>query len=539
MLSLVCLFACNGGGEGDVREELGKVESIMESRPDSAYSLLCDFDKRKLKTVRDTALYRLLWAEGRYKTFHDDTVSDGIDKSVLFFRDAGERRNLMRALFYQGIIRKNAGAYGAAMLSFIESLDYVDSTELFFRGNLHRNLGELANAIGDWPRQEEECRKSLECYRQMDSLVFAEDAQLWYATSLTENGRIDKGIDMMRGLYEKAAEREDNSERHKIASHLGNAYLWKGDYIRSRMSYSVIANESGFTEMEIRDLRFYLIAMVNDDVPEDSVAIVMDAIVGRNGIVPYQYYLKKENYKDAFYSLLNDYEELDKKYVKKTRSDVHFMESNLQNSRIADLKKDLSLTRQRNLWMGTSAVLFLIMTIGISMYFIKRRSIKIKELLALVALLKKKEQESALCISDGKDDSTMRLLKIIFGVLDDLYSDYYKLSDDEKTRKGILARMGQEVENLRGNKALLDGFEHEIDRVTGGLLKTVYSGLGRSLTSDQRRLVVFLYLRISIDAICLLLDINSSSFYNRKSRLLKKLMESSSSRKEELVALLS
>jgi hypothetical protein len=539
---LICLLwvtSCRDNGNNDIAHSLDAVESLMDSNPDSAYKLLCRYDKSKLKTDRDSALFRLLWAEGRYKTFHDDTVENEIDRCVHFFQNSGESRNLMRALFYQGKIRQNLGMQGAAMVSFFESQESVDSADLLYRGKLHTALGELSGEMGDWPRQEEESRKAFECYKNLDSLVFIEDAKLWYATSLTQNNKIDQGIKLLKDLFVGSEERNDSDLYRKSACHLGNAYLWKKDYSNSKKYFSLLYNSRWTNDMELRDKKLLLLTMLEDNTPQDSVDALAWNIADNGGVVPFEYYQRIGDYRNAFNSLLNDYYELDAKYGRITKGDANFIVSNYQKGKIETTKKELALTKERNLWLIVAAGLLVVIVVLVSIYLLNKKSNKINELLALVALLSKNAESGEK--KDQADDTgaSFKVLKKIFNSLDALYSEYYKVSDGDKCRKGLLSRMGEEVEKLRSDDEMLKGFESEINKESDGLLESVYNGFERRLNADQRRMVVFLYLNMSADAICLLLDVNVAAMYNRKTRLIKRISESTSSRKEELLARIS
>lgn len=541
---LICLLwvtSCRDNGNNDIAHSLDVVESLMDSNPDSAYKLLCRYDKSRLKTDRDSALFRLLWAEGRYKTFHDDTVENEIDRCVHFFQNSGEGRNLMRALFYQGKIRQNLGMQGAAMVSFLESQENVDPTDLLYRGNLHTAMSEVAQSIGDMPRSEEESRKAMECYIALDSLVFIEESTLWYAMALSYNGSHDKGIGMMKDVFEAALSRNDSNMIMASACQLGRALLWQDRYGESRYYLFLYPKYESRNQMELKDKNLVLFSMMKDSVNRDSISSMVRDISCKHGdnYVLHEYYESVNDYKRAYYSLYKEYAELDSKYGRRLRNDGNFVIQRYQDGLIASSKKELTLTKERNLWIIVAAGLLVVIVVLVSIYLLNKKSNKINELLALVAILSKKAESAEK--KDQADDTgaSFKVLKKIFNSLDALYSEYYKVGDGDKCRKGLLSRMGAEVEKLRSDDEMLKGFESEINKESDGLLESVYNGFARRLNADQRRMVVFLYLNMSVDAICLLLDVNVAAMYNRKTRLIKRISESTSPRKEELLARIS
>ena len=107
---------------------LAEIDALLRTDPDSAYSLLCDSTSTPLAGRRDSAMWRLLTAEARDKTFHDDTVPCEIRRASAYFRSRGDIKNLMRSLFYEGRILQNAGLHGEAVVTLLQSAEQADTT---------------------------------------------------------------------------------------------------------------------------------------------------------------------------------------------------------------------------------------------------------------------------------------------------------------------------------------------------------------------------------------------------------------------------
>lgn len=100
---------------------LAVIDSLLTVRPDSALRLVEMFPDSLLRTSRDTALFRLMRAEARYKNFIDDTSEVEISAAARHFVESGDLRNAMRSLFAQGCILRNAGESGEAISTFLEA----------------------------------------------------------------------------------------------------------------------------------------------------------------------------------------------------------------------------------------------------------------------------------------------------------------------------------------------------------------------------------------------------------------------------------
>lgn len=106
MLLFGALISCVN--DSQLNPELSVIDKLTWTNPDSAYYLINKVDTTMLKNGKDSAMYRLLWAELRDKTYHDDTVPGEISKAALYFRVNNDSYNAMRALYYQGLMAYNA-----------------------------------------------------------------------------------------------------------------------------------------------------------------------------------------------------------------------------------------------------------------------------------------------------------------------------------------------------------------------------------------------------------------------------------------------
>lgn len=520
------------GAGARLADGLTAIDSLLQTDPDSAYTLLERYERSRLVTPRDSAMFRLLWAEGRDKTFRDDTVADEITRAVDFFRHIGDRRNLMRSLYYLGRIRQNAKSYGAAIIAFQEGLENADSTELLYRGKLHTAASETASAIDDWPRMEDESRKAWECYIRLDSLVFAREAQLWYAVGLSQNGKIDKGISLLQSLYSTAADQRDTTFKDITIGYLAKSYLWKNDFHKSRQYLSSLYS-SHRNSLQLRELNLFLWTMIKDSAPADSLSIIASEIADEYGKdkVLHEYYAFIEDYFWAYKSLEREYLNLDNEYGKKSRNDAIFLIGQNQENRISNIKLELKLEKERNIWITISGILIVAILIMVFIYRIRSKDRKIKELLGTVSVFSKEYSDSP---KPGMTENP--LLRKIFKSLDDLYSQYYRTSEGE--RKGIIGKMGDIIERLRKDKKFLSELEMEINRCSNNILHDIYSGENK-LTESQRRLVAYLYFGLSTETICELLQVAPDAYYSRKSRLLGRIKGFASPRRDELLRMIS
>ena len=289
---LLALFSCR---EEAVSPRLAEIDALLRTDPDSAYSLLCDSTSTPLAGRRDSAMWRLLTAEARDKTFHDDTVPGEIRRASAYFRDRGDRKNLMRSLFYEGRILQNAGLHGEAVVTLLQSAEQADTTaDRLYLGKIYNAIGEIYQSIGDSPQEAEYFEKAWKAYQKTDSAVFIDEAQSCYGLALCRSGRCDAGIRLMTEAYNSAKKLGDTITLHLTLSNLAIGYLWADRNVPGRDCLSIIYANRQSMPMAPEYLDLFLCCLINSGSPKDSIEMVKQELVrfvGDNNL-PLDYYLQ-------------------------------------------------------------------------------------------------------------------------------------------------------------------------------------------------------------------------------------------------------
>ena len=209
-ISILCalLLALSPAGEEAVSPRLAEIDALLRTDPDSAYF-------RFYATARPHH-----WPEGatapcggllppRPATRHFMTTrcpAKSAEASA-YFRDRGDRKNLMRSLFYEGRILQNAGLHGEAVVTLLQSAEQADTTaDRLYLGKIYNAIGEIYQSIGDSPQEAEYFEKAWKAYQKTDSAVFIDEAQSCYGLALCRSGRCDAGIRLMTEAYNSCQE---------------------------------------------------------------------------------------------------------------------------------------------------------------------------------------------------------------------------------------------------------------------------------------------------------------------------------------------
>lgn len=150
----------------------------------------------------------------------------------------------------------------------------------------------------------------------------------------------------------------------------------------------------------------------------------------------------------------------------------------------------------------------------------------------------KNEQITKVSTNQGKGikDFESDLISKLFGELDLLHTQYYIYGNTEKGKTIILNQLSGQLTFLREDQKVLTNMEYYINSISNDLIAEVYEHT--KLNGQQRRIVALLCMGFSKQAVCLIMDIEMSSFYTRMNRLTKRIGSCESPRKDELLALM-
>src|SRR5574344_2349000 len=102
---LSLLVSC---GHRDYDHRLVAADSLMESKPDSAYALLINIDTAEPSTDADRAYYGLLYTQARYKT-DQPAKSETLTQSINYYKQHDNPKLLQRCYYYRGMVNRDNG----------------------------------------------------------------------------------------------------------------------------------------------------------------------------------------------------------------------------------------------------------------------------------------------------------------------------------------------------------------------------------------------------------------------------------------------
>ena len=537
LISILFLPFCFCTKERYYDPELLAIDTLLQTRPDSAYIRLEQFDTKRLTHKSDSALYALLNAEARYKNYIDDTASSTLKKAEEFFRSENDSYNLMRTLYYKGLICQNKGSNGEALVAFDEALENADNSQLFYKAHLYQAIARGASIIHDNKMELYASQEAYNLFKKLDSIPFIQESQLILGKSLVDNNNM-KGINFIKEIVQQSWETKDTILLKDALTYLSLAFLHQANYKEAKQSLQLSFSLYNINEIPLKDKNLLLWAMIKDNTAPDSILNLANSIMTEYSKedVTYEFYESQGDFENAFKSLKKEYVSYNRQYARDISSDANFLRSIFKEKRLHSVQKELGTTRQLILWIGASFGLILVCIGLIIFLIIWSKNNKIRNAIDTVGILTQSLNEYKQNITDSLSKSSPTLDYLLVR-LDNLYSEYYRSPETQQNSKGVMCKIKEEIEHIRSSMDFLESLEKEINKSTNNLLSDVYNNMKR-INENQRRLGALLFFHFSIDSICLILDIKPDVFYNRKSRLKKSLLNSNSNRKDELYNLL-
>ena len=557
-VTIMC--GCDGGRGKATDAALASAEELMEERPDSALAVLCAIDSTAIDNAGRRALHGLLMAEARYKNFIDETDDSIIAASAAYFGRKGDDRRLMRARFIQAKIQFNNSDYTHSIVSALkaEKLAKQSSDNLYLaRIYEHMGLTYLRNHNVD--AQLPYVYKAYECYSHageqrsaLFSLIDRGNAlnnleQYNNSLALLDSvARIIEEKDTLLSIYLGQVKidallqsgRKDDaiSELQKLGSINGRdfsddysvpykVFISNGDmshakiYLDSIMASYSLTNDSGYK----------LVAQL------DYYTASGDAATALQFAKSYIDYLYKENLKQLNKSVLQ------------AQSDYY---EALGNE--ASLRAD----RFWNWLVVSIFCMFFVIMAGLlyHRYKIKIKRIelrtKIWEISELLAKMQEKDNElksvnyktySANKAIDKlrleieeKENALFRLgnsinelYKSQFKTLNELCREYYSKNDaSERVRKTLYKDFESIILELRGAskfQKLEESLNMYCDNIAEKLKTTV-----KGLKYSDYKMLILIFAGLSVNAICVICDIERGNYYIKRQRLRDRIQQSDS-----------
>lgn len=123
--------------------QLAQADSLMISKPDSAFSILKSISPDDVCGIEQNAYYALLYTQAQYKNFNSIKNDSLINIAVNYYTDHFDCDKLTRSLMYKGGVWADLNYNKLALDCYKQAEQVADTTDYLTYGLLNFRLGEL------------------------------------------------------------------------------------------------------------------------------------------------------------------------------------------------------------------------------------------------------------------------------------------------------------------------------------------------------------------------------------------------------------
>jgi len=153
--------------------EMNRAESLIETQPDTALSILSAIDTLQFGDGEEKARYALLMSMALDKNYIDTTSFVVLQPAIDYYLKNGTPDEKLRTLYYQACIYRNRGDDGNAMASCIEALELKDVTDTLVLARLLVGQGVLYDKQYKIAEFTENNLKAAKLYQSSGDYIYA------------------------------------------------------------------------------------------------------------------------------------------------------------------------------------------------------------------------------------------------------------------------------------------------------------------------------------------------------------------------------
>lgn len=169
ILFVFCLFSCQR--HSDNWEKICDIENYIESRPDSALTVLEAIDIENLSSNEERAKYSLYMSMALDKNYIDKTDFEVLQPAIDYYENHGSATDKLRTFYYQGRVYYNRGEIEDAMECLIKSINLGEtSSDLRTKARNYTVRGTLYYLYYNWKKIVECSLAASDCYKTIGDI---------------------------------------------------------------------------------------------------------------------------------------------------------------------------------------------------------------------------------------------------------------------------------------------------------------------------------------------------------------------------------
>jgi len=561
----------SGCSESETARSLDRAEAVMEEHPDSALAILGAIPSADVNSSADRALHALLLTQAQIKNGHIVDNDSLINIAVRHYSDSDDSPRLMKSLFYKAQVEYNRGDMAAAIVPAIRARELAtEFNDSYWRAKAAELMADIYSVTHYKSEAVKYTEEAAEHYKKAGKARNHLFALCDLAVVRSNDGVDDnKNIALLdsvrriainepadttlivyadRTLFGMYVDSGRNDEAHRI---LEEMLSLKSHYFPDSEQYSYmsrLATNDGNDEEALQ-----IIKTANDEATNTSQKVHV--------YVFYRDYHKSkgmsreaEAYTDSILTLQNtEVAAVLKQSVVSAQRDFF----------TARAEKEADKARLSAMTASALGILLAAVCIGFLLYYrekMRRKKAEIETMMleaqSLSAQLDEKDEslQSAinelnktrndlkeLSITVSDKDSLLKtqtlltnsILEKRFQTLNALSKDYLTLTNQSSPRTGIVSDFKKELDIMANPES-----QAELERIVNNKHQGIITRLRNQLPKIKDQDIFFLTLiaaGVSRNAICIITKNKQANYYNKCSRLRRKIENSDSTDKQEFL----
>ncbi len=573
IMSMLAAFslALSGCTESETARSLDRAEAVMEEHPDSALAILGAIPSADVNSSADRALHALLLIQAQIKNGHIVDNDSLINIAVRHYSDRDDSPRLMKSLFYKAQVEYNRGDMTAAIVPAIRARELAtEFDDSYWRAK----AAELISDICSDSYYEEESVKyteeAVEHYKKAGKTRNHLFALCDLATVRSNHGVDDNiNITLLDSVRRIAIKEPADTTLIVYADRtLLEMYVDLGKNTEAGKTLKELFSLNGHFSPNIRQYAYIARLALNNGDEEEALQIIKmgdsEESLASQKVSAYRFYRdyhkskgmsrEAEAYTDSILTLQNmEVAAVLKQSVVSAQRDFF----------TARAEKEADKARLSAMTASALGILLAAVCIGFLLYYrekMRRKKAEIETMMleaqSLSAQLDEKDEslQSAinelnktrndlkeLSITVSDKDSLLKtqtlltnsILEKRFQTLNALSKDYFTLTNQSSPRTGIVSDFKKELDIMANPES-----QAELERIVNNKHQGIITRLRNQLPKIKDQDIFFLTLiaaGVSRNAICLITKNKQANYYNKCSRLRRKIENSDSTDKQEFL----
>ena len=536
-------------GDSEASRYLNDIESYILERPDSALVALRAIDKEQIGASKDRAKYSLLYAMALDKNYIDTTDVSVIQPAIDYYERTDDAESKMKAFYYLGRIQQNAKESQDAIFSFTKALDFAnDVEESYFKIRIHTALSRL---YSNKYSVNEALYHIKEAYRY--SQTSSDQYAKWFIMSRMARcyarSRLVKEADSVYLAFMNSPILDTTNYATTLFEYAKMLILRKPHDSKKSIEVFNLAKNKFRGRPTKEDLYYHAYALdVNGDAKgADKILHIADSN-GGNGIIAscnakYKIFRRRQNFKEALFYFEKTINNQDSVIISNLRQSIFKTQSEYYMEKADKIEIEKREEKYRLLFIIFALIISVIVAAQL-IYYLKRKVDNQKE---KIILIQEEIERRMVEIEKNSNEKNTQIINLRKKFLSAYKSQYRLLNNLCATyllpdRGDSTARIYGEVKRTLSEIVDMSSFPSKLEILVNDELDGIMDkirAIHPHFTESDYRLISLFIMGFEAKTISLLTNYTVKSVYGKKDRIKKRIANSSSAFKEEILRFLA